>query len=111
MVEYQGLEFVGIVENIQDTLPFEYCCSNILSNGISMRRNLTDLGETIAWRYGENFRKKITYEPPEGIDMGGTKRGLNPRKYHKLSMWERHIFEESVLKALKGKKQILRFPS
>jgi len=103
MAEYQGSEFVGIVEHLQDTSSYDYCSLNTQSGGMSGHASVQGLGETIAYQFGENFRQKITYEPPQGIDTRGTERGLCPKKYHRLSVLEQDRFEKSVLSALQGK--------
>lgn len=116
MAEYRGLNFVGIVEFLQD-IPVEflevdsnyiYCSFNILSLDTRMSRIesscIERLGEKIARLYGANFRQKITYEPPQGIDKSGAEQYASPRRYHQLSVLERDMFEKSVLKALKGKR-------
>jgi len=107
MTEYQYLDFVGIFEHIQDTPLYDYCVLNTKTGGMSGQASVRGLGEIIAYQYGENFRQKITYEPPQGIDERGTERGLCPRKYHRLSILEQDRFEKSVLSTLqdKGKKE------
>lgn len=103
MAEYQGSEFVGIVEHLQDNSSYDYCSLNTQSGVLGGHPSVQSLGETIAYEFGDNFRQKITYEPPQGIDTRGTERGLCPKKYHRLSVLEQDGFEKSVLSALRGK--------
>ena len=104
MAEYQGPEFVGIVEYIHETPSYHYCRSKIEDGSTAAYPDVEILGETIAILHGENFRQKITYEPPQGIDTRETERRLCSRRYHRLSVLEQDRFEKSVLGALKGKK-------
>ena len=74
MAEYRGLEFIGIVEYVQDTPSYNYCSLNTQSGARGEHVDVQGLGEIIAYQFGENFRQKITYEPPQGIDMKGTEK-------------------------------------
>ncbi len=103
MAEYQGSKFVGIVEHVKDTSSYDYCSFDTQSGVMRGHGSVQDLGETIAYQFGENFRQKITYELPQGINTRGTERGLCPKKYHKLSALEQDEFEKSVLSALQSK--------
>lgn len=60
--------------------------------------NIEGLGKSIAHQFGDNFRQKITYEPPEGIH-----KGKSLKRYHPLSVLEKDRFERAVLNALKGR--------
>jgi len=102
MAEYQGSEFVGIVEHLQDTSSYDYCSLNTQSGGMGGHGSVQSLGKTIANQFGENFRQKITYEPPQGTDKRRTEQGICPRRYHQMSVLERDKFEKAVLKELKG---------
>lgn len=99
MAENKGLEFVGIVEHVDDNPSYDYCRLNTQSSGMIGYENVQNLGESIAHEFREGFRQKITYEPPQGI----LKKGLRLNKYHKLSVLEQDNFEKSVLETLQGK--------
>ena len=103
MEQPSGEEFVGIVEFLQEEPSYNYCCirpgcAMVGSEGIGM------IGYTIAKEYGDQFRNRITFQPPQGIDRSGEKNHLCAKRYHPLSVMERHLFEKAVLAALKGKK-------
>ncbi len=95
--------FVGIVGFIKGTRSYDYCDHNPQTGGMCGFKSVESLGDHIAYEFGKNFRKKITYEPPQGVDTRGTERGLCPRMYHMFSVLEKDRFEKAVLDALKGK--------
>jgi hypothetical protein len=94
-------EFVGIVEFLKEpAVDNHYCMLNLESRGMEDHATISSLGKSVASNYGADFRKRITYEPSEGIDRSGTERGLCPRRYHKLSDLEKDNFEKEVLASL-----------
>ena len=104
MAKNQRLEFVGIVEHLGKTPSYDYCSLNIKTGVLGGFANVETTGRMVADQFGRNFRKRITYEPPPGVDIRGTERGTTPKMYHGLSPLEQDRFEKSVLKELKGKK-------
>jgi len=107
MAEYRGNQFIGIVEHLKDSPTdnyptYDYCELNQESGGLCGYPDVEFMGEVIAHQFGESFRQKITYEPPQGTDKRRTEQGICPRRYHQMSVLERDKFEKAVLKELKG---------
>ena len=102
MEDYQGNQFIGIVEYLRAEPSYDYCGLNQESGGSSGFSTVGSMGSMVAYRFGKKFRQQITYEPPQGIDERGTERNLCPRRYHALSVLERDRFEKAVLRNLRG---------
>jgi hypothetical protein len=104
MAEYRGHKFVGIEEDIKDIPSYYYCTLQIYTGEIIRRKTVASLGSLIASEFGRDFRQKIRYEPPTGIDMRRAASGSRPSRYHQFSVMEQDLFEKSVLDALQGQR-------
>ncbi|MDP3966060.1 MAG: hypothetical protein Q8Q04_00840 [archaeon] len=99
--KYEDLNFVGIIEHIKEPPYIEYCLLNLKTGGKERHKNLKSLGESVALEFGEKFKEKITYEPPEEINKRIEKMGPPQKFYYKLFTLEKEKFEKYVLEELK----------
>ncbi len=91
-------KFVGIVEHVRTQPSYDYCILNQDNGHMAGAVSLETIAELIAGELGEKFQQRITYQPPRGVDMRGTERGLCPSVYHQLSVLEQDRFEKEVLR-------------